>query len=234
MLATRIRLLAVVVGVLFFVLIQFTPIGSPSRPASRPAPAKVKHAKESLPDATATRNPKWATPINNQDLPNLHRVSDDLYRGAQPTAAGMAELKRMGVKTVFNLRTLHSDRDEIGDTGLAYEHVRFNPLNPEDDEVVLFLQTMLNPDRVPVFVHCMQGVDRTGTMCAVYRIAVQGWSKEEAIEEMTEGFGMHRNLYANLLTYIQKLDIQGIMRRVEAGRPIVNDQPEEADALLGQ
>lgn len=37
------------------------------------------------------------------------------------------------------------------------------------------------------------GSDRTGTMCALYRIAVQGWSKEDAIREMTAGgFGFHR------------------------------------------
>jgi tyrosine-protein phosphatase SIW14 len=35
-------------------------------------------------------------------------------------------------------------------------------------------------------------------MIAVYRIAVQGWSKAEAIREMTEGdFGFHRT-WSNL------------------------------------
>ena len=66
---------------------------------------------------------QWATASEKPGLPNLHRVTDDLYRGAQPSAEGMRQLKKMGVRTVVNLRSFHSDRDEIGDTGLAYEHI---------------------------------------------------------------------------------------------------------------
>ena len=60
----------------------------------------------------------WAQPIVMEGVPNLHRVSDALYRSAQPTAAGMRHLRKMGVKTIVSLRSFHSDRDEIGDTGL--------------------------------------------------------------------------------------------------------------------
>ena len=47
---------------------------------------------------------KWAERIELPGLPNLHKVSDDLYRGAQPTAEGMRQLKKIGIKTVVNLR----------------------------------------------------------------------------------------------------------------------------------
>lgn len=44
-------------------------------------------------------------------------------------------------------------------------------------------------------------------MVAVYRIVEQGWSKEAAIAEMTQGgFGCHP-IWSNLIQYIQKLDI---------------------------
>jgi len=49
-------------------------------------------------------------------------------------------------------------------------------------------------------------------MCAIYRIAVQGWSKDEAIAEMTRGgFGFHR-IWMNLVDYIRKLDIDEIKK----------------------
>ena len=63
---------------------------------------------------------KWAERIELPGRPNLHKVSDDLYRGAQPTAEGMELLEKLGVKTVINLRSIRSYRDEIKDTGLAY------------------------------------------------------------------------------------------------------------------
>jgi protein tyrosine phosphatase (PTP) superfamily phosphohydrolase (DUF442 family) len=161
---------------------------------------------------TVPAQKKWAERIELPGLPNLHKVSDDLYRGAQPTAEGMKQLEKLGVKTVVNLRSFHSDRDEIKGTGLAYEHISMTPLSIEDKYVVRFLQIVTDSSRTPVFVHCQHGADRTGTMCAIYRIAVQGWSKDEAIEEMTKGgFGFH-SIWQNLPDYIRKLDIEEIKR----------------------
>jgi protein tyrosine phosphatase (PTP) superfamily phosphohydrolase (DUF442 family) len=157
--------------------------------------------------ATTAEQEKWAEHIELSGLPNLYKVSDDLYRGAQPTAEGMKELEKLGVKTVVNLRSMHSDRDEIKGTALAYEHIRMTTWNIEDKDVIRFLQIVTNPNCTPVFVHCQHGADRAGTMCAIYRVAVQGWSKEEAIEEMTKGgFGFH-SYWQNLPNYIRKLDI---------------------------
>jgi len=63
----------------------------------------------------------WAQPVALKGVPNLHKVSDGLHRSAQPTAEGMKNLKGMGIETIVSLRSFHSDRDEIGYTGLAYE-----------------------------------------------------------------------------------------------------------------
>ena len=72
------------------------------------------------PATTAQRPARWAQPIDRPGLPNLHCVDDRLYRGAQPTDEGFAQLKAMGVKTVVNLRSFHSDRSECEEAGLAY------------------------------------------------------------------------------------------------------------------
>ena len=81
----------------------------------------------------------------------------------------MKQLKAMGVKTVVDLRALHSDRDLIGDTGLTYEGVGMTAWHPEDEDAVRFLKIVTDKSRTPVFVHCQYGSDRTGTMCAIYR-----------------------------------------------------------------
>lgn len=163
--------------------------------------------------ADAGRPTKWAQPVALPSVPNLHKVSDGLYRSAQPTAEGMQGLKKMGIKTVLNLRLLHSDRDEIGTTGLAYEHVQVEAWDADEDEVVRFLQIVTDPERAPVLVHCKHGSDRTGMMCAIYRVAVCGWSKEDAVEEMAEGgFGFH-GIWDNLLDYVEGLDIPSIKEK---------------------
>jgi len=166
-------------------------------------------------DPAPIRPTSWAQPMMLQGVPNLHKVSDNLYRSAQPTAEGMLSLKQMGIRTIVNLRSFHSDRDEIGNSGLEYEHIYMKAWHPEREDVVRFLQIVTNPERTPVLVHCMHGADRTGSMSALYRIAVQGWTKEEAVREMTEGgFNFHA-VFDNLPEWIQELDMESI--RKDAG-----------------
>ncbi len=154
----------------------------------------------------------WAEPLDLPGLPNLHKVSDELYRGAQPTAEGMKELQKLGVKTVVNLRFVISDRDKLEGTALRYEHINMVSFYPVTQDVVHFLKIATDPNCTPVFVHCQHGADRTGTMCAVYRVAVQGWSKDEAIEEMTKGGFGHHPIWKNLVQFIRELDIEQIKR----------------------
>ena len=162
---------------------------------------------------TANRPDTWAQPVELEGVPNLYRVSGELYRGDQPSAQGMQNLKELGLKTIINLRSFHSDRDEIGDTVLAYEHITMKPWHPEEKEAVRFLKIVTDPKRTPALVHCKHGADRTGTMIAVYRIAVQGWSKDEAIREMTEGGFRFHWIWSNLPQWVQDLDIDRIKRQ---------------------
>jgi protein tyrosine phosphatase (PTP) superfamily phosphohydrolase (DUF442 family) len=164
-------------------------------------------------DGPGERPEKWAQPIQMKGVPNLHKVSDNLYRSAQPTAEGMGNLKKMGVKTIVSLRSFHTDRKAIAKTGLAYEHIYMKAWHPEEEDVVRFLRIVNHPQKTPVLVHCQHGADRTGAMCAVYRIAIQGWTRDEAVKEMIEGgFGFH-GVWANIAPWIDKLDIGKIKRR---------------------
>jgi len=177
----------------------------------------------------SNRPASWAQPLKLDGVHNLHKVSDNLYRSAQPTAQGMKSLRQMGIETVVNLRSFHSDRDEIGKTGLGYEHIYMKAWHPEQKEIVRFLQIVTNPKRIPVLVHCLHGADRTGTMCALYRIAVQGWTKDEAIREMTEGgFNFHA-VFDNLPEWIQKLDIESIKK--DAGIETSTEQTPAGNVL---
>jgi len=161
----------------------------------------------------ASESDHWAQPVKLKGVPNLHKVTDDLYRSAQPSTVGMKNLKEFGIETIVNLRSFHWDRDEIGDTGLAYEHIYMKAWHPEEKEIVRFLQIVTNSRRTPVLVHCQHGADRTGTMCAVYRLFIQSWSMDEAIREMKDGsFGFHE-IWINLEPWIRSLNANMIRQR---------------------
>lgn len=157
--------------------------------------------------------PAWAEPLEMPGLPNLHKVSDGLYRGAQPTGEGIQQLQTLGVKTIVNLRMSNSNRDLLSASDPSHERIRMTAWLPNDGEVVQFLQIVTDESRHPVFVHCRRGADRTGMMVAIYRIALQGWDKEQAIAEMTQGGFNFNDGWHNLVRYIRDLDIESIRER---------------------
>ena len=163
----------------------------------------------------APRPAKWAAPLHEPGLPNLHRVTAQLYRGGQPTAEGMKRLHEMGIKTVVDLRTFHSDRDEIGETPLEYAHIRMFAMLPTHDDLIAALRVITDAERTPVFVHCLHGADRTGIVIAAYRIVVEGWTKDEAIDEMRNGGFGHHAIFGNLTTFLRELDVERIQQALQ-------------------
>jgi len=162
---------------------------------------------------STNRPAEWARHLVLPGVTNFYQVTTNLYRGAQPTAEGMAQLKTMGIKTVINLRAFHSDKDEVAGTGLKSVRFEMEPWHAEEEDVIGFLKVVTDTNNLPVFIHCQRGADRTGTMCAMYRIVVCGWTKQQAIEEMKQG-GFHFSpVWKNLVAFIEKADITDIKRR---------------------
>ncbi len=166
--------------------------------------------------APVTNRPSsWAQPMELGGVPNMHTVGNSLFRSAQPSSLGMKNLKTMGIKTIVSLRAFHSDRDEIGETDLEYESIPVKAWFLRRKDIVLFLKVAGNPENAPVLVHCLRGSDRTGAMCAAYRIAVQGWTKDEAIREMLKGGYDFHQAWENIPSRIEKIDFEAIKQ--EAG-----------------
>lgn len=132
---------------------------------------------------------------DHKKLPNFHQVNSKLYRGAQPKKADYQELANLGIKTVVNLRGkgegVLQEEQEVRSKGLRYFNVPFKRAGrPHDADVERVLSIINTPEYQPVFVHCKQGADRTGTVIAIYRITHDGWTSKEAKEEANR-YGMH-------------------------------------------
>jgi len=167
-------------------------------PCAAPGPC---HSK-----APAERPAHWAAPIEKKGLQNLFKVSDTLYRGAQPTRDGFLELKKMGIKTVINLREFHTDEKLINGLGFVYFQFPSATSKPRKEDYQQILDILQNPESQPVFVHCRRGADRTGTAVALYRIVVQGWSTEEAIKELQDGgYGYHA-VFQEMIRFVRSFN----------------------------
>ncbi len=162
---------------------------------------------------------EWATPIQLPGVPNLHKLDDNLYRSAQPTKQGMKNLKKLGVRTIINLRAFHSDTAKVRGTGLLDEELGVKTWHIEDEDVIRVLRIIREKENGPFLIHCQQGADRAGVMSAMYRIVEQGWSKDEAIEEMVNGgYGFH-SMWLNIIHYVKNEDIDKIKSALVKSNP---------------
>lgn len=138
------------------------------------------------------------------EITRFGEVSPGLYRGARPSQEDVAELREMGIKTILDLEAglfstetdaVKLERDWAAAAGLNFEHVPLGPLGaPRADRVDAALAVLRDPTKRPILVHCKAGVDRTGFVVAAYRVRVEGWTPEQAYEEMVR-LGFHGFLF---------------------------------------
>lgn len=164
---------------------------------------------------TVLASPAWlvAQDAKPAGVERFHRVDDRLFRGAQPTQAGLKSLWDTGVRTVISLR----NDDEVGyDEQKAAESLGMKWINipiqdgsfftqgrriPEES-IKAFFEAVDAADPGSVFVHCRRGTDRTGAIVAFYRIARHGWPGEKAAKEARD-VGM-RSWYRGLQQQIKE------------------------------
>ncbi len=134
-------------------------------------------------------------PCEGHDV-SVFRVDDHVYRGRQPAREDFAELARMGIKTILDLRggPIHEPRErkEVEAAGMQYVSVRLSGIfGPKDAQIAKILSLLQDSRRTPVFIHCRRGDDRVGEVIACYRMAHDHWTNQQAMQEARRS-GMSR------------------------------------------
>jgi protein tyrosine phosphatase (PTP) superfamily phosphohydrolase (DUF442 family) len=175
-------------------------------------------------DGPQERPSEWATAVSGTCVSNLYKVEEDLYRGAQPSAAGFKELCGLGVKAILDLAGGGDDAFVEKDSVKLF-HVPMSAWGLRDDRVLEALRIMTDPANRPLMIHCQHGADRTGALVALYRVVVQGWTKEKAVEEMNQGGYNHNALWRNLDRYVMKADVDALRKALKLADPTVVAPP---------
>jgi len=167
----------------------------------------------------SSRPGDWATPVSEAGIENLYRVETDLFRSALPPPTGFQKLTQMGVKSVLDLRGGDGDKETPGGS-LKLFHVPMTAWGLHNDRVLQALRIVADPQNRPLLIHCQHGADRTGAIVALYRVVVQGWSKERAIREMNEGGYHHNSFFRNLDQYVLAADVAALRKQLGIGEPL--------------
>jgi len=125
---------------------------------------------------------------------NFGEVNQNLFRGGLPTDEALRELKALGVGLVIDLREDgkggQEEKHRVEQFGLRYAHFPLRPLSaPSETEIEEVLSLIFRESSAKVYVHCLRGKDRTGTVIACYRIQHDGWDNRRALAE-AKSYGM--------------------------------------------
>jgi uncharacterized protein (TIGR01244 family) len=130
-----------------------------------------------------------------EGISNFGKVNQNLYRGAQPDAAGMTNLNKLGIKTIINLRqpveNWQAELEQVRAQGMVFTNIPMSGVGRPTTEQVRQVLAAIEALPSPVFIHCQHGCDRTGTIIACYRIEHDKWSNTAALEE-AERYGISK------------------------------------------
>jgi protein tyrosine/serine phosphatase len=142
------------------------------------APYSVQAANESSASLLQTR------------IANFEEVSPTIWRGSRPSDVALEDLAGSGVKTIVDLRLdgtgCEHEHVYARRLGLKYVHIPMSFKKPTSTQIVQFLNIVNDKNNQPVYVHCRQGADRTGTLIGIYRTVMQGWNFDKTYAEMRD------------------------------------------------
>ena len=132
-------------------------------------------------------------------VPNLRCVDSTkaIWRGGQPvTVADWAVIMRGGCSNVVKLNMDSEGSDAFAES-VGMKVQRFGITTAEQflggdglSNKVAMAVASIGPG---TYVHCQHGQDRTGVVCAEYRVRA-GWSRQQAETEMLAD-GFHKSLH---------------------------------------
>jgi protein tyrosine phosphatase (PTP) superfamily phosphohydrolase (DUF442 family) len=198
--------------------------------AQSPSPASAPAAAPAFPQ------PVHGEKLHITGIHNAGKITETLYRGAQPREAGFSELKILGVTTIVDLRG--EDREKIAwerqraeSLGMRFVNIPVSGWSPPTDEqVVQFLSLFRDNPGQKIFVHCRFGDDRTGVFTAIYRMAIEKWSAEQAMNEMYF-FGFNGFWHPSMKSFVH--DFPARLNFAPTLAPLRTPPPQPAPAKPG-
>ena len=124
---------------------------------------------------------------SNVTIKNFGQMDERFFRGGQPKENDYQQLTALGIKTVIDLQKNPKDYEkrQVEALGMRYVNIPMSDKDyPETSKIDEFLKLVNDPETGKFYVHCAGGRHRTGATIATYRMAVGGWTIDQAYGEM--------------------------------------------------
>ncbi len=119
---------------------------------------------------------------------NIHQVTPNVWRSAQPAPHHLRWAKRQGIRTIINLRGRREDcgsyileREACEKLGLTLVDFPIRSRSPLDRETLKAAIALFDKVDYPLLMHCKSGADRAGFMATLYQFSQSGLPLQDAM-----------------------------------------------------
>jgi uncharacterized protein (TIGR01244 family) len=120
---------------------------------------------------------------------NFAKLETTVACGGATTPEAVPEIKKMGYKSIINLRlpsepgaNVEGEEAAAKAAGINFYSIPFSGQAPDPAVADKFLATITTPGNEPAYIHCAAG-NRAGAMWMIKRLAVDHWDTERAYTE---------------------------------------------------
>ena len=138
-----------------------------------------------------------------------NRVTDDLWRSAQPAPRHLKAAKDAGFRTILNLRGAREndggyllEREACAALGLTLVDFPIRSRSPMEKPTLLAALDLWDTLEYPVLMHCKSGADRTGFMATLYRWQHVGLPLDQAMGQLSLRYGHIRQAKTGVLDFL--------------------------------
>ena len=126
---------------------------------------------------------------------NVHQVTPQFWRAAQPAPHDIKRLARQGLKTIINLRggrefgSWPLEKEAAGQNGIKILDFTLRSRGAPEREAMLKARAFFADLDTPALIHCKSGADRAGFMATLYLLLHENRPLDEALQHLSPRYG---------------------------------------------
>ena len=151
-----------------------------------------------------------AQQVTKKEIPGIStfaQVETTIACGGSTKPEAIQEIRKMGFKSVINLRLASEEGAQVEEEGAAvkaagmnYVHLPFNAQAPDPNLIDNFIAAVTLPANQPAYVHCAAG-GRAASLWMVKRVLADHWDEARALAE-ANALGLNDRFRPFALNYI--------------------------------
>ena len=122
---------------------------------------------------------------------NFHKIDENMYRSNMPTPQRIKKYKKLGIKTIINLRGGKKDggwfleKKACEQNGIELVNLVARSRAAPDKNMIFKANAVFNSIKYPALIHCKSGADRAGIIALLFKVLKSFLQFEKGVPKNT-------------------------------------------------